>query len=87
MPPTSVIEVELCPQIICRLSFNQSQPDSESFPSGTLVFFPSQNQLPLNYIWLALGCSEITHGLYGSNHGHFHIPSNPVQPVDPEKPL
>ena len=27
-----------------------------------------QNRLPVNYIWLGLRCSEITHGSYGGSH-------------------
>ena len=35
----------LGPGIVCGLSFNRSQPDSEGFSPGTPVFLPQQNRL------------------------------------------
>ena len=75
MPPTSVTQVQLWPQVVCGLSFSRSQPDSEGFSPGTPVFLPPQNRLPVIYIWLGLRCSEITNGSYGGSHGRLHMHS------------
>ena len=56
-------------RVVCGLSFSRSQPDSEGFSPGTPVFLPPQNRLAVNYIWLGLRCSEITHGSYGGSRG------------------
>ena len=75
VPPTSVTQVQLWPRVICGLSFSRSQPDSEGFSPGTPVFLPPQNRLAVNYIWLGLRCSEITHGSYDGSRGRLHMHS------------
>ena len=55
------------PKVACGVSFGRSQSGSEGFYPRTPVFLPPQNRLPVNYIWLGLCCSEITHGSYGGS--------------------
>ena len=46
-------QVQSCPGVTCRLSFSQSQSDSEGSSPGTApVFLPRQNRLSVNYIRL-----------------------------------
>ena len=48
----------LGPEMVCGLSFSRSQPDSEGFSLGTLVFLPQQNRLTA----FSISCGAVLQG-------------------------
>ena len=75
LPP---LQPRFNPEVARGVSFGRPQPDCEGFSPGTPVFLPPQNRLPVNYIWLGLRCSEITHGSYGGSRA---APSHAFDPI------
>ena len=67
-PPTTMTRVWFLPGAYVRCVSGQSEPDSDGFSPGILVFFP-----PQDWLTAVVLCSEVMHGPYSGCQKRLHM--------------